>query len=143
MKKLTIKTLNDWFENLDEKNKMIVLLSTDIDIDELNEMDIDELKSEIALPYDVSLEMEWSHINNIDKLYSYLEFNKIKYNINHILDFIDDYDDFFSSLKESDITFFMSTYTNISTKELKEWNISKEKLINMLHCSFRLFINSW
>ena len=132
MKKLTIKTLNDWFENLDEKNKMIVLLSTDIDIDELNEMDIDELKSEIALPYDVSLEMEWSHINNIDKLYSYLEFNKIKYNINHILDFIDDYDDFFSSLKESDITFFMSTYTNISTKELKEWNISKENLINML-----------
>lgn len=132
MKKLTIKTLNDWFENLDEKNKMIVLLSTDVDIDELNEMDIDELKSEIALPYDVSLEMEWSHINNIDKLYSYLEFNKIKYNINHIFDFIDDYDDFFSSLKESDITFFMSAYTNISTKELKEWNVSKENLINML-----------
>ena len=132
MKKLTIKTLNDWFENLDEKNKMIVLLSTDVDIDELNEMDIDELKSEIALPYDVSLEMEWSHINNIDKLYSYLEFNKIKYNNNHIFDFIDDYDDFFSSLKESDITFFMSTYANISTKELKEWNISKENLINML-----------
>lgn len=132
MKKLTIKTLNDWFENLDEKNKMIVLLSTDIDIDELNEMDIDELKSEIALPYDVSLEMEWSHINNIDKLYSYLEFNKIKYDINYIFDFIDDYDDFFSSLKESDITFFMSTYANISTKELKEWNISKENLINML-----------
>lgn len=132
MKKLTIKTLNDWFENLDEKNKMIALLSTDVDIDELNEMDIDELKSEIALPYDVSLEMEWSHINNIDKLYSYLEFNKIKYNINHIFDFIDDYDDFFSSLKESDITFFMSTYANISTKELKEWNISKENLINML-----------
>lgn len=133
MEKITLKKLNDWFEHLDERNKLISLLINEFNIDDLNEMSSEELIDEIALPNDVSLDMEWSNTNNIEKLYSYLELNEIQYNINHILDFIDEYDDdFFSSLKNSDITFFISTYTDMSTKNLKEWNISKEQLINTL-----------
>ena len=48
MEKITLKKLNDWFEHLDERNKIIALLSIDIDIKELNEMDMEELKNEIA-----------------------------------------------------------------------------------------------
>lgn len=133
MEKITLKKLNGWFEHLDERNKLISLLINELNIDELNEMSKEELINEIALPNDVSLDIEWLNTNNIEKLYSYLELNEIKYNINHILDFIDEYDDeFFSSLRNSDIIFFISTYTDISTKNLNKWNISKEQLINVL-----------
>ena len=133
MKKITLRELNNWFEQLNNKNKLIALLINELDIDVLNEMSEEELINEIALPNKVSLDTEWINMNNIEKLYSYLELNKINYNINYIFDFIDNNDDdFFASLSNSDIIFFMSIYTDISTKKLKEWNSSKEELINML-----------
>ena len=92
MEKITLKKLNDWFEHLDERNKIIALLSIDIDIKELNEMDIEELKYEIALPNDISLNIEWSNYDDNDKLISWLEFNSIKYNPDLLIEFIDTID---------------------------------------------------
>lgn len=128
MEKITLKKLNDWFEHLDERNKIIALLSIDIDIKELNEMDIEELKSEIALPNDISLNMEWSNYDNNDKLISWLEFNSIKYNVDLLIEFIDTTDiNNFSMLSIKELENILSIEKNKKGFYKKEWLINLMK----------------
>ena len=125
MEKITLKKLNDWFEHLDERNKIIALLSIDIDIKELNEMDIEELKYEIALPNDISLNIEWSNYDDNDKLISWLEFNSIKYNPDLLIEFIDTIDaNNFSMLSINELENILSIEKNKKGFYKKEWLIN-------------------
>lgn len=125
MEKITLKKLNDWFEHLDERNKIIALLSIDIDIKELNKMDIEELKYEIALPNDISLNIEWSHYDDNDKLISWLEFNSIKYNPDLLIEFIDTIDaNNFSMLSINELENILSIEKNKKGFYKKEWLIN-------------------
>ena len=128
MNKLSISDLNNWFNKLSNKNKVIALLVNDYDKEELDEMSFDELLSEIGFNDINDVIYEWNNFTNFDKFYNWLEYNNISYDKKHLISFIDTNDiNNFSMLSIGELEDILSIESNKRGFYKKEWLIDKLK----------------